>query len=201
VPPELRDRVATSYATGFKPMGLVDSYIKHVLGGKLEMAVDLTNDPRFMDTICPAGNIFATAEESCRFFQMLLNGGELDGVRIFQPMTVKRAILECGRPEFDRTLMMPMRYSLGFMLGDNPVGMYGPMTQRAFGHLGFSNIFCWADPERDTSVAILTSGKPLLGPHIPALAKLLFRISGQCPRLPRHLPASESHRRTSPSVV
>jgi CubicO group peptidase (beta-lactamase class C family) len=201
VPPQLRDRVAMGYATGFKPMGLVDTYIKHVLGGKLEMAVDLTNDPRFMDTICPAGNIYATADEGSRFFQMLLNGGELDGVRIFQPMTIKRAILECGRPEFDRTLMLPMRYSLGFMLGDNPVGLYGPMTRRAFGHLGFSNIFCWADPERDISVSILTSGKPLLGPHIPALAKLLFRISSQCPVQPRGLQSTESHRRAGTAVL
>lgn len=200
VKPELRHRVATNYATGFKPVGLVDSYIKHVLGGKLEMAVDMTNDPRFMDTICPAGNIYATADETSRFFQLLLNGGELDGVRVFQPMTVKRAILECGRPEFDRTLMLPMRYSMGLMLGDSPIGMFGPNTSRAFGHLGFTSIFCWADPDRDTSVALLTSGKPLVGPHIPALVKLLFKISTACPALPRDL-RTESHRRPSPVML
>lgn len=184
VPQELRDEVAVNYCTGFKPVGLVNTYIKHVLGGDLDLAVNMTNDPRFMDTICPAGNIYATADEASRFFQMLLNGGELDGVRVFQPMTIKRAILECGRPEIDRTLLMPMRYSMGMMLGDNPVGLYGPMTRRAFGHLGFSNIFCWADPERATSVSILTTGKPLVGTHLPAMGKLLLRLSTQCPRVP-----------------
>lgn len=192
VPSHLRHRVAQSYATGFKPVGPVDVYIRHVLGGSLDLAVDLTNDPRFMDTICPAGNIFATAEEASRFFQLLLNGGELDGVRVFQPMTIKRAILESGRPEIDRTLMLPMRYSLGLMLGDNPVGMYGPMTRQAYGHLGFSNIFCWADPARDTAIGLLTSGKPLVGPHLPAMAKLLYRLSTDCPRVPKRREISES---------
>jgi CubicO group peptidase (beta-lactamase class C family) len=49
----------------------------------MEDAERYTNDPQFMDTICPAGNIFATAEQASRFFQMLLNGGIYDGVRNF----------------------------------------------------------------------------------------------------------------------
>lgn len=184
LPQELRSSVATNYATGFKPVGPVNLYIKHVLGGELDLAVDMTNDPRFMDTICPAGNIYTTAEEASRFFQMLLNGGEYEGKRIFQTMTLKRATLECGRPELDRTLLIPMRYSMGMMLGDNPFGLFGPMTRRAYGHLGLSNILCWADPERATSVSLLTTGKPLLGPHLPALGKFLVKTSTQCPRVP-----------------
>ncbi len=184
LPEQDRALAAANYSTGFKPVGPVNMYIKHVLGGDLDLAVRMTNDPRFMDTICPAGNIYATAEEASRFFQMLLNGGEYNGKQIFQPMTIKRAVLECGRPEIDRTLLMPMRYSMGLMLGNSPVGMFGPMTRRAYGHLGLSNIFCWADPERDTSVALLTTGKALLGPHLPALGKLLAATSFQCPAKP-----------------
>lgn len=184
LPEQHRALAATNYSTGFKPIGPVNMYIKHVLGGDLDLAVRMTNDPRFMDTICPAGNIYATAEEASRFFQMLLNGGEYNGKQIFQPMTVKRAVLECGRPEIDRTLLLPMRYSMGLMLGNSPVGLFGPMTRRAYGHLGLSNIFCWADPERDTSVALLTTGKALLGPHLPALGKLLAATSFQCPAKP-----------------
>lgn len=181
LPEQDRSLAAMNYATGFKPVGPVNMFIKSVLGGDLNLAVDMTNDPRFMETICPAGNIYATAEEASRFFQMLMDGGVYQGKQIFQAMTIKRAILECGRPEIDRTLLMPMRYSMGLMLGNNPVGLYGPMTRRAYGHLGLSNIFCWADPERDTSIALLTTGKPLLGPHIPALGKLLAATSFQCP--------------------
>lgn len=177
-----RPLAARNYATGFKPVGPVSLYIQRILGGDIQLAVDMTNDPRFMDTICPAGNIYATAEEAGRFFQMLLDGGRYQDKQIFQPMTIKRALIEVGKPEFDRSLLVPMRYSMGMMLGNRPVGLFGPMTRQAFGHLGLSNIFCWADPARDISVSILTTGKPLVGPHLPALGKLLFTISTQCPR-------------------
>lgn len=184
LPEQDQHLAATNYATGFKPVGPVSLYIKHILGGDLELAVRMTNDPRFMDTICPAGNIYATAEEASRFFQMLLDDGRYGDQQIFQPMTIKRAVLEAGRPELDRKLLVPMRYGLGPMLGNNPVGLFGPLTRRAFGHLGLSNIFCWADPERDTSVALLTTGKALVGPHLLALGKVLAATSFQCPNKP-----------------
>lgn len=180
--PEYRGTEAIGYATGIKPVGPVDWFLQNALGGDLDTVVNLSNDPRFMDIICPAGNIFATADEACRFFEMLMRGGELDGVRIFDPLTIKRATLEAGKPQFDGTLLMPLRYSHGMMLGANPVGLYGPMTGKAFGHLGFSNIFCWADPERDISVSLLTSGKPVIGTHLPALGMLLATLSTQIRR-------------------
>ncbi|MBP7229448.1 MAG: beta-lactamase family protein [Moraxellaceae bacterium] len=176
-----RDKVATNYCTGIKPLPPVSTFIQHVLGGSLELATDMTNDPRFMDTVCPAGNLYSTAEESSRFFQMLLNGGEYEGRRILSPRTIRRATLEVSRPEFDGTLLMPMRYSMGMMLGSKPVGLFGPFTKRAFGHLGFTSIFCWADPDRDTSIALLTSGKALVGSHLPALGKVLMATSRECP--------------------
>lgn len=180
--PEYRGTEAVGYATGLKPVLAVDWFLQHALGGNLDTVVNLSNDTRFMDIICPAGNIFATADEACRFFEMLMRGGELDGVRIFDPLTITRATLEAGKPQFDGTLLAPLRYSHGMMLGANPVGLYGPMTGKAFGHLGFSNIFCWADPERDISVSMLTSGKPVIGTHLPALAMLLTTISMQAKR-------------------
>jgi CubicO group peptidase (beta-lactamase class C family) len=74
-----------------------------------------------------------------------------------------------------------MRYSAGFMLGGSPVGMYGPDTHYAYGHLGLSNVMCWADPARDISVAILNTGKPVLSNHIVALFRLMASISRGCP--------------------
>lgn len=183
--PELRDQVALSYPTGMHPKLGTDHYLNHVLGGGLQLAVDVTNDHRFMDTICPAGNIYTSAEQAGRFFEMLLSGGEYQGKRIMTAETVFRATLPTSNVSIDRTLLLPMRYALGPMLGNNPVGVFGPMTGQAFGHLGFSNILCWADPERDISVSFLTTGKSVIGTHIPALAKLLYEISNNCPKIPK----------------
>jgi CubicO group peptidase (beta-lactamase class C family) len=82
--------------------------------------------------------------------------------------------------------MLPLRYSAGMMLGASPFGLYGPDTSKAFGHLGFANIFGWADPERATSVALLTTGKLLLGVHAPYLVALLCSLSRHCPKLSEH---------------
>ena len=183
--PEFRDHVALNYPTGVHPKLGTDLYLNHVLGGGLQLAVDVTNDPRFMDSVCPAGNIYTSAEQANRFFEMLLNGGQYKGKQIMSPETVFRATLPTSTTTIDRTLIAPMRYALGPMLGSNPVGVFGPMTGQAFGHLGFSNILCWADPERDISVSILNTGKSVVGTHIPALAQTLYQISKNCPKIPK----------------
>lgn len=195
--PEWRDRVALNAPTGLHPRLGTDHYLQHVLGGGLQLAVDLTNDPRFMDTVCPAGNIYTSAEQAGRFFEMLLSGGRYHDQQILTPQTVFRATLPTSVTSLDRTLLAPMRYALGTMLGSNPVGLFGPMTGQAFGHLGFSNILCWADPERDISVSLLTTGKSVIGTHLPALGKLLYQISMQCPKVAkdqrRSLFGSDTH--------
>ena len=184
--PEYRADVALNYATGMHPSLGTDHYLHRVLGGGLQLAVDVTNDPRFMDTICPAGNIYTSAEQVGRFFEMLLSGGEYQGKQIMSAQTVFRSTLPTSGISLDRTLLAPMRYALGPMLGSNPIGLFGPMTGQAFGHIGFSNILCWADPERDISVSLLTTGKSVVGTHLPALAKTLYQISKNCPKILKH---------------
>lgn len=183
--PEYREQVALNYPTGLHPRLGTDHYLNHVLGGGLQLAVDVTNDTRFMDSICPAGNIYTSAEQAGRFFEMLLSGGQYNGKQIMSPRTVFRATIPTSVTSLDRTLLAPMRYALGPMLGSNPIGLFGPKTGQAFGHIGFSNILCWADPERDISVSFLTTGKSVIGTHLPALGNVLYQISTQCPRIPK----------------
>ena len=186
VPEEETNRVAVNYYTGVPLIFPFTTIIKRALGASWKDVVRISNDSRFMKVIIPCANLFSTADEVSRFFQLLLNKGELDGMRIFNPLTIYHAIMEVGKPEIDRTVMIPMRYGAGMILGNKPIGMYGPFTQHAFRHLGFSNIFCWADPERDIVVSLLTTGKAMLGPHIIPLARLLLRISWHCRKKSGH---------------
>jgi CubicO group peptidase (beta-lactamase class C family) len=96
VAPADMDKVAINYMTGMKPMFPLDRYIKHVLGGEFQTAIEVSNDPRWLQAVIPAGNIYATAEESCRFFELLRQGGTLDGVHVFDPLTVHLALLDGG---------------------------------------------------------------------------------------------------------
>lgn len=173
--------VARNYATGLPNLGVVERQLAKILGVGVSDVVDISNSEAFLSAEIASANLYATAEEAGRFFQMLLQGGQWEGKRIFTPLTVNRATREMGKPQFDHSLIvLPMRYSAGMMLGMNPLGLYGPKTHYAYGHLGFSNILCWADPERDIAVSLLTSGKPVIGNHLPSLLKLLSGISKTC---------------------
>ncbi|MBF0452672.1 MAG: beta-lactamase family protein [Candidatus Magnetomorum sp.] len=180
LPDDDLDTVATNYSTGLPLIFPFSTIVKRALSASWEDVVNISNQREFKQAIIPAGNLYATADEMTQFFQLLLNGGELNGIRIFKPLTIQRAVMESDHMKFDGTMVIPMRYSAGLMLGASPVGMWGPFTSSAYGHVGFINIFCWADPERDLSVSLLTTGKSLIGEHLVYIARLLAYISWYC---------------------
>jgi len=177
---KLHARVARHYQTGLTNPKPIENILTNVLGASVPEATELSNSPEFMSAVIPSGNIYATAEEACRFFQMMLDRGQWQGKQVLSPLSVLRGIREVGGARLDQSLKLPMRYSAGMMLGGNPMGLYGRKTHHAFGHLGFSNILCWADPQRDMSAAIVTTGKPVIGSHLPPLLKLIDRVSSGC---------------------
>lgn len=180
-------KVAVNYFTGPPPVFPISAVFHRALGVDFKTAAELPNDPRFLTGIIPSANIVTTANELSRFFQLLLNGGELDGIGIFEPRTIRRATSEQSYLEFDFTLGIPLRYSMGFMLGG--LGLYGPDTSQAFGHVGFINIFAWADPERQVAVALLNNGKPLLHFGLYSIWAVMRQISRAFPKeaAPQHL--------------
>jgi CubicO group peptidase (beta-lactamase class C family) len=184
VPEKRLAEVARNYMTGPAPPFFIDALAKRALGVKFQEAVDISNETQFLSAVIPSGNIMASADEYCRFFQMLLNGGELDGRRLFKPGTVRRAIMPRGQRQFDRILILPLRYSAGMLLGNEPLGLYGPGCGQAYGHPGFINMLGWADPRRALSVALLTNGKAALTPHLLPFGQLLWRIARHCPPIP-----------------
>lgn len=171
--------VAVNAATGWDNR-LINKALTRALGANPNTVVELTNDPRFYQSIIPSANLFGTAEEVSRFFQMLLNHGRWNDQQILKPTTVSGAVRAVGTTQLDRTLMLPLRFSGGFMLGGSPIGIYGLNTKQAYGHLGFANIFCWADPERDIAVSLMNTGKLVVGAHLKALPLMLNAISSKC---------------------
>ena len=128
----------------------------------------------------PSGNIFATADDSCKVFQMLLDGGVWQGRRILKAATVEEAIRPYGKLQYDNMIMLPLRFSAGFMLGENPIGLFGPGSQEAYGHLGFLSVLCWADPSRQLSVSLLNTGKSASPTGMLKWLWLLSVINGVC---------------------
>jgi CubicO group peptidase (beta-lactamase class C family) len=184
------DAVAVNYFTGPPPLPPLSILLRRALGVEFRAATAMANDPRFLTGIVPSANVVTTANDLSRFYQLLLDGGTLDGVRILDPRTIRRATSEQSYLELDFTLGLPFRYGAGFMLGAQWLSLYGPDTRYAFGHVGFTNILSWADPERRIAAALMTSGKPLLYPEIVHLYDVVRQIGRACAKGPRRTAAA-----------
>lgn len=183
VAPEDVEKVARNYITGPPTAPPLSTLLSRALGVNLDRLVRLTNDPRFLTGIVPAANTVTTAWELSRFFEIMRRGGELDGVRVIEADTIRRALVERSHLEIDFSLGYPTRFSYGLMLGAKVISLYGLDTQHAFGHLGFTNMLAWADPERAISVALLNSGKPIVYPELHRFLGTMQRITSEMPKV------------------
>lgn len=101
-----------------------------------------------MGGVAGHAGLFSTAPDAAIFVQMLLNGGEYNGVRIVSPATVARWTAPQGRGS---------SRALGW---DTPsknssAGHY--FSPRSFGHTGFTGTSIWVDPTRDLFVILLSN--------------------------------------------
>jgi CubicO group peptidase (beta-lactamase class C family) len=92
--------------------------------------------------------LFSSARDVAIFCQMLLNGGQYNGVRLIQPTTVARWTARQS-PASSRALGWdtPSEHS--------SAGVY--FSPRSFGHTGFTGTSIWVDPERGLFVVLLTN--------------------------------------------
>ncbi|WP_280233934.1 serine hydrolase [Nocardia cyriacigeorgica] len=154
VRPEDVDKVVPSVKTGPGPSRIAKFLARKALGGGMGGAVSKEANAAFLTAELPSGNLVTTAYELSRFYEILARGGELDGVRIIEPATLRAAVQPAHR--------MPGaagRVSrAGFELGARR-SKFGRDTQSHFGRSGLTTQYGWADPARDLSGAILTSGK------------------------------------------
>ena len=112
----------------------------------------IVHDPRARKTEGVAGHagLFTTAPDLARYAKMLLQGGKLDGTRLFKPETVKLMT----------TVQTPSALSLRRGLGwdidsgySSPRGSVFPLG--SYGHTGFTGTSIWIDPFSKTFVIFL----------------------------------------------
>ena len=177
--------IALNYVTGPPTGPPLSNFLTRALGLPFDELVEASNDPRFLTAIVPSANTVTTANELSRFYEIMRRGGELEGVRVMKPETIRQALEEQSRLEVDWSLGFPTRFSYGLMLGAQLLSLYGRDTQYAFGHLGFTNMLAWADRERASAVAVMTNGKPVLYPELARFYNLMQRITNETPKVER----------------
>jgi CubicO group peptidase (beta-lactamase class C family) len=174
--------VAPSHATGRPLPPMIAQAFRKAIGGTVHEVIPYTNGRLFLTTVIPSSNTVSTANELSRFAEIWCRGGELDGVRVLQPETVRGAVAESRRlrPDFAVGLM-PARWGTGFILGTNRFGPFGRNAPAAFGHLGLVNIAVWADPQRGLSAGLISSGKPGRDPQARRHTALMNSIAAEIP--------------------
>ncbi len=95
--------------------------------------------------------LFSTVDDMAVYFQMLLNGGVIDGVRIFSPLTI-REMTKNQSPVAARD------YGFGWVIGTSYAGQRGDIFPRGgFGHTGWTGTSVWVDPTSQTFIVLLTN--------------------------------------------
>ena len=175
-------QVAPSHPTGKPLPAPVARAFKLAVGGTMHQIIPFTNTPAFLTSVVPSSSTVSNAGELSRFAEILCRGGELDGVRVMWPETLRAAVAPCRRLRPDiATGLKPMRWGTGYMLGSAKFGPFGRNSPAAFGHTGLVDIAVWADPARGLAASVVSSGKP--GQHREAhrYPDLLNRINAEIP--------------------
>lgn len=112
----------------------------------------LVHDPisRRLGGMTGNAGLFSTVHDLGRFAAMFANGGELDGVRVFRPETIR---LFTGRQ------LGAGSRALGWDTPSGPGrGASGDrLSSHAFGHTGFTGTSLWVDPDRGTWTVLLAN--------------------------------------------
>jgi serine-type D-Ala-D-Ala carboxypeptidase len=131
-PATLRYRVAPTEVTpprGYPLRGEVHDENAYALGG-----------------VAGHAGLFSTAADLSVFAQMMLNGGEYNGVRVFSDSTV--AVFTRGGAGWR---------ALGWNTCPGSGSCGRQLAGTAYGHTGFTGTSIWIDPERQLFVIVLTN--------------------------------------------
>ena len=177
----------------FDPLGMVDTafYVPEekvsrfcacygigALGSKIASAQGptLQDDPRISSYLKPptfvsgGGVLVSTATDYMRFARMLLQGGELDGVRLLGPKTLALMttnhlpggldLPRLSRSMFSEAIYEGIGFGLGFATTITPSATLIPGSAGDFFWGGAASTFFWVDPREDLIVLFLTQLLP-----------------------------------------
>jgi CubicO group peptidase (beta-lactamase class C family) len=171
----------------FEPLGMVDTAFTVPADKVARFAANYTRAPdktlalyddpgdspytRTKTYFSGGAGLVSTATDYLRFAEMLRGGGELDGVRILGPRTIKYittnhlpaggdlAGLALGS-SFSETRYEGVGFGLGFYVTLDPVRAQVPSSVGEFGWGGMASTAFWVDPAEEMTVIFMTQLLP-----------------------------------------
>ena len=102
----------------------------------------------------PSGGLFSTAQDLARFYQMILNGGELAGQRIVSPAAVKQmTTVQTG--DIVAGFTPGSGWGLGWCIVREPKGVTASLSPGTYGHGGAFGTQGWIDAKRQMILVLL----------------------------------------------
>ena len=140
----------------------------------------VVHDPstRAMGGVAGHAGMFSTAADLARFAQLMLDGGSLDGVRLFSPLTVAKFTEPQSPPD------QPILRGLGWDIDSPYSGNRGELFPiGSYGHTGFTGTSIWIDPSSKSYVILLANSvhpdaRPALTPLRAKVATIVAAALG-----------------------
>ncbi|MET0729338.1 MAG: serine hydrolase domain-containing protein [Acidimicrobiales bacterium] len=127
----------------------------------------MVRPPRFLSG---GGGLVGTARDYLRFCHMLLNGGELDGVRLLGPRTVSymtrnhlpggKLLNDLGQSTFAETAMEGTGFGLGFATIEDAAALRNLASEGEFAWGGAASTCFWVDPGEGICAVFMTQLLP-----------------------------------------
>ncbi len=144
----------------FEPLGMTSTFFRPADSLRARIAPTDVNPPRgyplrgevadenayALGGIAGHAGLFSTASDISVFAQMMLNGGEYNGVRIVADSTIA---LFTRRTAGTR--------ALGWDTADGDGGSGSYLSGNSYGHTGYTGTSLWIDPDREMFVVLLTN--------------------------------------------
>ncbi len=125
----------------------------------------------------PNGGLFCTAGDYCRFSQMLLNGGRLDGRQYLKPETVKlMTSIQTGKLK-NVGFVPGSAWGLGVGLVKKPTGITAMLSPGTFGHGGAYGTQVWIDPVKNRIYILLIQRADLPNSDASEFRKAFFEAA------------------------
>jgi CubicO group peptidase (beta-lactamase class C family) len=147
----------------FDPLGMKDTafYVPkeklsrlalvHNEDGKGGLTVDESRPDPAVIPLGPSGGggLFSTAMDYARFCEMLLGGGQLNGVRLLAPRTVEMMRTNHVNPEPLKTMAAGTGWGMDFQVVMDAAAAGEPYSNGSYSWYGIAGTWFWIDPVED----------------------------------------------------